>query len=189
MALTLQGIVTDASCDTCDCGGGIVRIAIFDFCYFTSGVVDANRCVTSIALNTTGVAAEYTPETEDDTAFFRETAELRGAKCKQVVYEGFGKFECVDKDVNEEANRILSCRSAVAAIEWTNGIVKLYGLDAVSDNAGGYTLKRSVKALNILPVVDSGTGADADRVEFNFSGTSRKFAPIFDGTIDDILAL
>lgn len=192
MAATLQGIDRTATCADCsECDGGTARFALTDICCIADITIDANRRITGITMTTAGAGgwANYVHD-DDDTAFLSQVGEQISVRQKRFNVSGFGKFACPTVDIEDEVDRISQLCTPVALVEKSNGDVKLIGIDIVSDGAGGYTWKKSKTQLSMLASVFTGTGAEEDRIEFNFTATHRKVAATTLGfTIDDAIAL
>lgn len=184
MAFELVGINRTVGCDCPDCEGGIEKFFITDFCYISDIPLGANGNITGLpVMTTTGTWADYVHDT-DDTANYTQVPELIGTRSKQINHNLFAKFACINESVVQESNRLKKCCNPVIAVEWTNGLKMLIGVDIVEDGAGGYEFKKSKGQTNLMPSIISGTTAEEDRMELTITSRSRCYAGVFDSVVD-----
>lgn len=184
MAFELVGINRTVGCDCEECEGGIEKFFITDFCYITDIPLDAEGCITGLpVMSTVGTWGEYVHDT-DDTANYTQVPEVIGTRSKQVIHNLFAKFACLSKSIIQEANRLKKCCNPVIAVEWTNGLTMLIGVDIVEQADGTYDWKVSKGQTNLLPSIISGTTAEEDRMELTITSRSRCYAGVFVDTVD-----
>jgi len=192
MATSLLGINRSTGCADCsDCEGGIVRIAITEFCCIQSFTIDAiTGHVTAVVMTVAGAGgwAEYVQDS-DDTSFLSQISEKISDRIKRFSVTAFAKFECVDDAMELEVRELCTLCEPVAFIEKSNGDTRMIGVDVTGNATDGFVAKRSKTKLSILISILTGTGAESDRVEFNLEAVHRLPAAISDVTIDALLLL
>ena len=192
MAANLLGIDRSTGCADCsDCEGGIVRFAVTELCCIQDLTIDAVTghvtAVTMTALGAGGWAAYV--QDSDDTSFLSQVAEKISDRIKRFNVTAFAKFECVDDAMELEVRELCTLCEPVAFIEKSNGSVRVVGVDVTGNATDGFEWKRAKTKLSILVSILTGTGAESDRLEFNFEAVHRLPAAISDVDIDALLLL
>lgn len=138
---------------------------------------NGNSEISAITLASTKAFAKLVPD-DDKTAFFNQEGTRDGKKLT-IEQNAFLKFNTVNEAKIQAANDAAECCCTVWIHEFTNGIRLMQGVD---ETASGWDFT-TVTPL-VTPNVLSDTAENEDRVEYNISSESRKYALPVDNTID-----
>lgn len=166
-------IADSCFCESCD--GGIVRIGVLCEFEIADLIIDEDRCVIGISTSAPNVITEYVFD-DDNTAFLNETVNETGTCGTTYVTEGFGQYACLSKESIEEGNKLTKVKYPVYFVEYTNGLIRLFGIDSIDNGDGTYSYQRSKTRGKIFVNNLSDTADNQSRLEFNISAEHRNAA-------------
>jgi len=178
------------ACFTCD--SGLLR-----FCIIECEGVDLEAstfdpetgCITGLAANGTGFAAEYVPDA-DNTGYLNFVGERTGA-VHNVNIDGFAKFRCLNKDKIAEANRLKEGCCYIIVAEYNDCTTLVAGIDILKNCSIDGELRFGKQFIRATVSVIPGDGTDESRVEVVFEGQQRCFTALDTdvATYDDVKAV
>lgn len=177
------------NCDDCACEGGLIQTTLHDGCNIADVAVDASGVITGFTMTTPGLSGRYVHDNENDASSYNQPAEVVQGKCKQLVQAMTGEVYCLNKDTNDEANKINKSTKVVAVHEMSSGLRLVQGIETKKESDGSYSWKFSKKNATALADVIGGTGAESSKIVLRINSTARSVSPTTSMKMDALAAL